>query len=122
MADAVVEITDENFEEETIAGHILVMVDFVSDWCTESQRTKPLVEELSTKYPGQLKTRRIDIDRSAETAVKFNVLNTPTILFFRGGEELDRMTGKIVRNKLVTKLESLLEPVPQLRRRARTAR
>lgn len=122
MADTVVEITDENFDEETIAGSILVMIDFVSDWCNESQRVKPLVEELSTKYPGQLRTRRIDIDRSAETAVRYNVINTPTILFFRGGEELDRMTGKIAKTRLVTKLESLLQPATQPRRRARTAR
>lgn len=122
MADTVVQITDESFEEETIAGSILVMVDFVSDWCTESQKMKPIVEELSQKYPGQLRTRRIDIDRSAETAVKHNVLNTPAILFFRGGEELDRMTGKIAKGKLMTKVQSLLKPVPQPRRRARTAR
>jgi len=121
MAD-VVHITDESFEEETIAGNVLVMIDFVSDWCQECEKVKPLVEELSLKYPGQLRTRRIDIDRSAETAVKYNVLNTPAILFFRGGEELDRMTGKIAKGKLVTKVESLLKPVPQPRRRARTAR
>lgn len=122
MADPVVRITDESFEEETIAGNILVMIDFVSDWCSESQRTIPLVDELATRYPGQLRTRRIDIDRNAETAVKCNVLNTPAILFFRGGEELDRLTGKIAKTKLVSTLEGHLEPMPRPRRRARTAR
>ncbi|MEW6355835.1 MAG: thioredoxin domain-containing protein [Planctomycetota bacterium] len=122
MADPVVQITDESFEEETIAGNVLVMIDFVSDWCGESQKMIPLVDELATRYPGQLKTRRIDIDRSAETAVRCNVLNTPAILFFRDGEELDRLTGKFGKTRLISTLESLLEPALLPRRRARTAR
>jgi len=112
MSDAVLEITDENFDDETIAGNKLVMVDFFSEWSSECERVSTIVEEMAQKYVDRVKVRKVDIDRNAETAVRYDVLGAPTVIFFQQGEELGRVDGVITKAKFCEKMEQILKKVP----------
>ena len=117
MGDLVVEVTDENFEDETVAGSNLVVVDFVSEWAPDCKRVSEIVEHIGRKYADRVRVRRVDIDRNAETAVKYGVLAAPTVLFFNNGEEVGRVAGIVTKTRLFEEIESLLKKLPPPRKR-----
>jgi thioredoxin 1 len=51
---------------------------------------------------------KINIDQNQQTPVKFNVMNIPTLLFFRDGKEVDRVIGAVPKKQLSQKIESHL--------------
>jgi thioredoxin 1 len=115
MTDLVQEITDYNFEDEALTGSNLVMVEFFSDWSPSCKRVTDLVFEVAQKYPGRLKVRRVDIDRSTETVVRQRVLTVPSVVFYRNDGELERMSGNtITKGRLAERIEALIaQYVPQ---------
>lgn len=101
-----VELTDANFQEY-INGDKPVMVDFWAQWCGPCLALGPTVEELASEYDGKVTIGKLDVD-SHTMGTQFGVRNIPTILFFKGGEVVDKQVGAVPKAKLVEKLEALL--------------
>jgi thioredoxin 1 len=51
---------------------------------------------------------KVDVDSNPETAMKFGIRNIPTILFFKGGEVVDKHVGAAPKSALATKVDALL--------------
>jgi thioredoxin 1 len=101
-------VTDQNFDEEVLKAGVPVLVDFYADWCGPCQMIMPMIEELAGDYEGKAKVVKLDVDASQETAQKFGVMSIPTLLFFKDGEEVERLTGGLPKDALAEKLDSLL--------------
>jgi thioredoxin 1 len=102
------EVNDANFEEVVLHSDKLVLVDFWAEWCGPCRIVGPVVEELSHDYEGKLVVTKLDVDSNPETAVKFGIRNIPTILFFKGGEIVDRHVGAAPKATLSAKVDSIL--------------
>ncbi|MDT8369861.1 MAG: thioredoxin [Longimicrobiales bacterium] len=90
----VIEVTDGNFESEVEKSEGLTMVDFWATWCGPCRIVAPMVEELADAYADKgLRVGKLDVDANPNTAMKFGVRSIPTILFFKGGEVVDRLVG-----------------------------
>lgn len=100
-------ITDENFEEEVLKSDVPVMVDFFADWCGPCQALMPVVDELSKEYDGKVKIVKVNVDESQATAQKYGVMSIPTLIFVKGGEEVDRLQGALPKNVLEEKLDAV---------------
>ena len=100
-------VTDQNFEAEVVKADTLVMVDFFADWCGPCKALTPIVEELAGEYEGKAKIVKLNVDESPETAQKFGVMSIPTLIFFKGGDEVERLTGALPKDVLAEKLDSL---------------
>jgi thioredoxin 1 len=48
---------------------------------------------LAKKYKGEVKVAELNVQRGLRTARNLGVRGTPTVLYFRGGAEVDRVTG-----------------------------
>ena len=68
----------------------------------------PIIDEMSTEYEGKAKMVKMDIDANPQTPVKFGVRNIPTVLFFKGGEVVDKQVGAVPKSVFVEKLDKLL--------------
>lgn len=106
MAEAT--FTDQNFQEEVLNSQIPVLVDFFATWCGPCKMLAPVVEELSTEYSGKVKVGKLDVDDSPVTAQTYGVQSIPTILFFKGGQVVDKMVGFQSKDVLEEKLDSLM--------------
>ncbi|KOH46864.1 thioredoxin [Sunxiuqinia dokdonensis] len=102
------EVNDANFEEIVLQSDKPVLVDFWAEWCGPCRMVAPVVEELSQDYAGKLLVTKVDVDSNPETAMKFGIRNIPTILFFKGGEIVDKHVGAAPKSALATKVDALL--------------
>jgi thiol-disulfide isomerase/thioredoxin len=55
--------------------------------------TKPILDKLASEYEGQIEFLAINADDSPEIARHYKVFAIPTVLVFRGGELVNRITG-----------------------------
>lgn len=101
-------VTDQNFDAEVLQSSTPVLVDFYADWCGPCQMIMPIIAQLADEYEGKAKVVKVDVDASPETAQKFGVMSIPTLIFFKGGEEVDRLNGALPKDALAEKLDSLL--------------
>lgn len=101
-------VNDSNFEEVVLKSEQPVLVDFWAEWCGPCKMMLPIVEEISTEFEGKLTVVKVDVDSSQSTAAKFGIRNIPTILFFKGGEVVDKQVGAVPKASLVEKINALL--------------
>ncbi|WP_299578326.1 thioredoxin [uncultured Sunxiuqinia sp.] len=102
------EVNDANFEEIVLQSDKPVLVDFWAEWCGPCRMVAPVVEELSQDYEGKLLVTKVDVDSNPETAMKFGIRNIPTILFFKGGEIVDKHVGAAPKAALASKVDAIL--------------
>lgn len=101
-------VTDQNFDAEVLQSQIPVMVDFFAEWCGPCKMLAPIVDQLAQEWDGKAKIVKINVDESPEVAQEYGVMSIPTLVFLKGGTEVDRVTGAIPKDALESKLNSLL--------------
>ena len=87
------EITQENFEKEVLKNDKPVLVDFWAPWCMPCKIIAPHVEKIAEEMKGAVVVCKLNVDDSPEVATERSVLNIPTLILFKGGEEVARMIG-----------------------------
>ena len=106
MAKAI-EITDANFEE-IIKSEQPILVDFWAEWCGPCKMIGPVVEELAGDYDGKAVIGKVDVDANPAVAQAFGIRSIPTLLFFKGGEVVDKQVGAVPKSVLAQKLDAQL--------------
>lgn len=102
-----VEITDSNWES-LVAGDKPVVMDFWAEWCGPCRMISPIVEEASQEYQDKVVVGKINIDDNSGITQNFGIRNIPTLLFFKGGELVDKHVGAIRKPELIEKINKLL--------------
>jgi thioredoxin 1 len=87
------EVTDQDFESKVVKAETPVLVDFWAPWCGPCRAIAPMVEELAGEYEGKVSFAKLNTDDNQRTAMKFGVMAIPTLIMFRGGNEVARITG-----------------------------
>jgi thioredoxin 1 len=108
MAGNVSEVTDNNFQAEVLESDVPVLVDFWAPWCGPCRMVAPVVEEIANEKAGQLKVAKLNTDESQQTAIQYNVLSIPTLIVFKNGQEVKRVTGAYPKKKLEAEIEPAL--------------
>lgn len=100
------ELTDANFDELVIKSDKPVLVDFWAEWCGPCRMVGPLVEELSKEYDGKAVVGKVDVDNNPGISARFGIRNIPTLLYFKGGEVVDKQVGAVPKTVLAGKLDA----------------
>lgn len=108
MATAVVELSQENFEQEVVQANTPALVDLWAAWCGPCRVISPVVEELAQKYQGKVKFGKVNVDDHPQIAAQFRVMNIPTLILFKGGKEADRIVGVVPKEELTRRVDNLL--------------
>jgi thioredoxin 1 len=103
-----IEITDANFDELVAKATKPVLLDFWAEWCGPCRMVGPVVEELSKDYADTAIVGKVDVDSNANISSMFGIRNIPTILFFKGGQVVDKQVGAVPKSVLDAKLKALL--------------
>jgi len=104
----VTEVTDKDFEDEVIKSDLPVVVDMWAPWCGPCRMISPVVEKLSDKYQGKFKFCKLNVDENPQTAMKYQVMSIPLLLFFKGGQKVDESLGAVPESMIRPKIEALL--------------
>lgn len=102
-----VTITTENFESLKNGEQPLV-VDFWATWCGPCRALAPSIEKLAAEFDGRVVVGKCNVEDNDDIAMEFGIRNLPTILFFKGGEVVDRLVGAVSKQKIEEKMQALL--------------
>jgi len=102
MAD-VLNVTEETFQSEVLDASDPVLVDFSAVWCGPCKMLDPIVKQLAVDWNGKVKVVKIDADQNPGIVTQYGVMGIPTLLFFKGGEIKERITGYMPKDKLVAR-------------------
>ena len=85
--------TSENFEAEVLKSNKPVLVDFYADWCGPCKMMAPLVEQLAEELAEEAVIGKLNVDDCEDIAMKYGVMNIPTLILFKNGQETERVIG-----------------------------
>jgi thioredoxin 1 len=105
--DHPLEVTDDNFED-VVGKEGVVVVDCWAPWCGPCLMVGPVIEAAAKDYAGKVKFGKLNVDHNGATAQKFGIMSIPTLLFFKDGELVERVTGALPREHLDQYVEKLL--------------
>jgi thioredoxin len=88
-----VHVDDDNFVAEVRRSELPVVLDIWSPGCGPCKNMEPIVMSLAGRYQGRVKVAELNAAASQATAARLGVSGTPTVLFFKGHHEVDRVVG-----------------------------
>ncbi len=96
---------EECFRREVLESQRLVLVEFVAEWSGVSHIMAPVIERVSLRFGRRCKVCLIDYSPDNPLARAYGVTTVPTILLFKFGIVVERISGPIS----VTRLEAAVE-------------
>lgn len=103
-----VRISRDDFKQEVLENQLPVIVDFYSDSCIPCKQLAPILGGLEDDYEGRLKVYKVNVNFDAELAEEYSVMASPTLVFFKEGQEVERVRGLIKRPELEEIVKKLI--------------
>jgi thioredoxin 2 len=92
-------VTDSTFERQVVRCELPTVVDFWAGWCAPCQTMAPVVDAAAGNLAPRARVAKMEVDQNPHTAGRFGIRSIPTIILFRGGQELDRVAGAMQANQ-----------------------
>ncbi len=88
-------VTDADWDDRVLGGDTPVLVDFWAPWCAPCTKLEPALDDLADRWAGRLDVVTLDVDDQPATAGRYDVLSLPTLILFKQGEPVARLTGAV---------------------------
>jgi len=108
VSDAVLHVTDADFNETVIKSDTPVLVDYWAEWCGPCKMIAPVLDEIATEYAGKLSVAKINIDDNPATPQSYGVRGIPTLMIFKDGEVEATKVGALSKSQLADFIDSNL--------------
>ena len=99
--------TNTNFKD-LLQDDKLVIVDFWATWCGPCRMLTPVLDDIEEELSDKITVVKCNVDDADEIAAQFRIMSIPTLLFFKGGQIVDKSVGALPRSLLLEKIQSNL--------------
>jgi len=97
-----IELTNTNFDEVIVNSDIPVIVDFWAPWCGPCKMMAPNFERAATQFPIKALFTKVNTENEQNLGARFGIRSIPTIIVFKNGREIERVSGALDVNALAS--------------------
>ena len=98
-----------DFEKEIINHKGYALVDFWATWCPPCRMMAPVLESAEQQLGDKINFVKVDVDEQQLLATEFDIRSIPTLVVFKDGKPVKRMSGYRPLDTFVEELKSAVE-------------
>ena len=103
-----VELNHENYNQHIEKNDIPVVVDFWAPWCGPCKQMAPNFEQAAKSYPGKVRFAKLNTENEQSIAGEKAIRSIPTLIIYKDGKEIDRVSGALDANALKSWVERFI--------------
>jgi thioredoxin 1 len=101
-------VTDDSFEADVLKNEKPVVVDYWAEWCGPCRMVAPVLEEIATEHGDKIDIVKQNEDENPKVAMKYGIMNIPTLGVFSGGEVVKEIVGARPKSALLRELAEFI--------------
>ena len=108
MAENIVHVSDDTFEQDVLKSAQPVLIDYWAEWCGPCKMIAPVLEEIAEEYSGKIKVAKLNIDDNPATPPKYGIRGIPTLMLFKNGNVEATKVGAVSKSQLTAFIDGNL--------------
>ncbi|WKE66096.1 thioredoxin TrxC [Gallaecimonas kandeliae] len=108
LGGTVANLDDGNLRQAVSRHGLPLLLDFWADWCGPCKMMAPVFSQVAKELAGQVSFAKVDTMQAPAASGSFGIRSIPTLILFKDGQELARVSGALQASQLKTWLAQQL--------------
>lgn len=94
--------------QEIIDNNSVTLAFFSASWCGPCKVMTPIIQEITQEFKNKIGFSKINVDENPSLALDYGIMGVPTLIFFKNGKVVERVSGAKSKVDVVNKLNEIL--------------
>lgn len=107
--DKPIDVSDKDMND-FLDKYPIAVVDFWASWCGPCKMMGPVIDQLAQEMTGDMVFGKLNVDENNTMSAAFNISSIPTLVVFKDGKEVHRISGAMPKDALKGELQKFTAP------------